>query len=173
MLDVPIYLPAIFKGANPFQKLNGPLEHTEELQLDWSGDIPNSLKLKLYIKFGLQLKSHLYDIDHVVPRSLGGPGNIEENLYPLPSSINRKKSDAVPAGIFVVAAGNKDLADKASQITQKYIKRQLSYSPEDFIGNEDAKLAAKEIVAFYKILGMIAQTKSFFNSVKLFHFPDF
>lgn len=47
--------------------------------------------------------AHFFDVDHVVPASLGGPGNIEENLVPLGSGINRSKGNQVPSGLFYVA----------------------------------------------------------------------
>lgn len=66
--------------------------------------IPGDLRLKI-VSFFNQDNSigHLIDIDHFVPKSVGGPGNIIENLVPVGFSLNRYKSDSIPRSFFQVA----------------------------------------------------------------------
>ena len=67
--------------------------------------IPPRLKLELYNLFNTNLAiSHWVDIDHFVPMSSGGPGNIIENLVPVGFSLNRYKSDSIPTGLFKIAS---------------------------------------------------------------------
>lgn len=43
------------------------------------------------------------EFDHFVPRALGGPGILLENVIPLPKSLNRAKSHRVPASFPTIA----------------------------------------------------------------------
>ena len=66
--------------------------------------IPGDLRLKIYSFFNQNYSiGHLIDIDHFVPKSVGGPGNIIENLVPIGLSLNRYKSDSIPRSFFEVA----------------------------------------------------------------------
>lgn len=69
--------------------------------------IPGDLRLKI-VSFFNQDRSigHLIDIDHFIPKSVGGPGNIIENLVPVGFSLNRYKSDSIPRSFFEVALEN-------------------------------------------------------------------
>ena len=53
--------------------------------------IPSKIRVSVYHKFKIISKNHIIDIDHFVPKSIGGPGNIIENLIPISASINRNK----------------------------------------------------------------------------------
>jgi hypothetical protein len=67
-------------------------------------EIPGDLRLKIYSYFNQNYSvGHLIDVDHFVPKSAGGPGNIIENLVPIGFSLNRYKSDAIPRSFFEVA----------------------------------------------------------------------
>lgn len=83
---------------------NFSLKHVSALK----PDIPGNLRLKIYSFFNRNHAiSHLIDIDHFVPKSVGGPGNIIENLVPIGFSLNRYKNDSIPRGFFAVAAREK------------------------------------------------------------------
>ena len=70
-------------------------------------EIPGDLRLKLYSLFNKKYSiSHLIDIDHFVPKSVGGPGNIAENLVPIGFSLNRYKNDSIPRSLFEIAASD-------------------------------------------------------------------
>ena len=53
--------------------------------------------------FGNRLPGENLHFDHVVPRSLGGPGILKENIVPLPDAINLKKKDRVVWAFVTVA----------------------------------------------------------------------
>jgi hypothetical protein len=67
-------------------------------------DIPSSLRFELHALFNRKIDvNHWIDIDHLVPKSVGGPGNIKENLVPIGFSLNRYKNDSIPVDFFQVA----------------------------------------------------------------------
>lgn len=100
-------------------------------------EIPKSLKLDLYSLFNEKHKvSTWIDIDHFVPKSLGGPGNIPENLVPVGFSLNRYKGNSVPSGLFVVA--------NQYPVLKTYVKQEyLSERPQYLRGAEAKSLAEK------------------------------
>ena len=53
--------------------------------------IPTKVREEIYHKYKININEHPVDIDHFVPLSIGGPGNIIENLIPVGPSINRRK----------------------------------------------------------------------------------
>jgi len=73
-------------------------------------DIPSRLRFELHALFNKEINvSHWIDIDHLVPKSVGGPGNIIENLVPISFSLNRYKSNSIPVNFFQVAIQELDL----------------------------------------------------------------
>lgn len=67
-------------------------------------DMPSKLKFELHALFNKKASiNHWIDIDHLVPKSVGGPGNIKENLVPIGLSLNRYKSNSIPVEFFEVA----------------------------------------------------------------------
>ena len=67
-------------------------------------DIPGDLRLRIHSFFNQNSSiGHLIDIDHFIPKSVGGPGNIVENLVPIGFSLNRYKGDLVPRSFFETA----------------------------------------------------------------------
>ena len=78
--------------------------------------IPSSLRMDLYSFFNKNYSiSHWIDIDHFVPQSAGGPGNIIENLVPIGFSLNRYKSDSIPKGFFVTAKKHQEFNNNEHQ----------------------------------------------------------
>ena len=170
VLDSPIIINNK-KGQNSLQKLSGPLESEKEANLVWSENIPSTLRFKLYMYYQIELKTFLFDIDHVVPSSLGGPGNIEENLYPLPYGINRKKSDWVPNGLFVTAIRHRKIFDKISKKAQSFLNRNISdYKRGEFKSDNDSKEVAKELINLVRLQD-IKTIKEFFSEIKDFQYP--
>ena len=84
--------------------------------------IPGDLRLKI-VSFFNQDNSigHLVDIDHFVPKSVGGPGNIIENLVPVGFGLNRYKSDSIPRSFFQVALES-DFKDSLIDFQKDIIK---------------------------------------------------
>ncbi|MFO7972327.1 MAG: HNH endonuclease domain-containing protein [Desulfobacterales bacterium] len=110
--------------------INKPIyRKVEELQTS----IPAHLRMDIIYtllneKYYVQ---HWIDIDHFVPKSTSGPGNIIENLVPVNFSLNRHKGNSVPKCLFEIAKDDKysDLRD---------------FVPNDFINAKDEFLTKKK-----------------------------
>lgn len=171
-LDTPI-ITHDFKGQNSFQMLTGPMDDYEsKATLGWDVAIPTSLRFRVYMHYQVYLKSFIFDLDHVVPASIGGPGNIEENLYPLTSSVNRTKGDSIPDGLFFVAQKSRDLFPSLSNCTLKILRCSSSdFVPGKFRRDPASKEAARELLSRLKERGICREVKEFFAEVKNFQYP--
>ena len=74
--------------------------------------IPGELKIRIHYLFNQNIKRFSYDIDHLIPQSVGGAGNIPENLVPLSPGLNRFKKNSIPRGLFVYVTENTKELDK-------------------------------------------------------------
>jgi len=71
------------------------------IESDLKPNISSLLRTQLWSYFTKRKGiGHIVDIDHFVPKSVGAPGNIVENLVPIGFSLNRYKSDSIPKGFF-------------------------------------------------------------------------
>jgi len=123
-------------NAEEVAYLNNPDYNLNKVQF-LKSVIPGDLRLKIYSFLNKKYSiGHLIDIDHFVPKSLGGPGNIIENLVPIGLSLNRYKSDSVPKSFFEEA-----LTGKFAHRFEKYKKDLLSILKinKDFISKNDFK----------------------------------
>ena len=124
---VPLEGPLVgLKGIRGFSQIKNMqlvnyIEHPSlDTNIKLNECIPNALKQKLYSLFNQKYKvSTFIDIDHFVPKSLGGPGNIEENLVPIGFSLNRYKGNSVPLGLFQMATKYPDLKKHTQGVTDK------------------------------------------------------
>jgi hypothetical protein len=159
--EIPYLLEKRFLKQNSWYKLEEDFEISRIQKIDnqLHGFIPTSLRKSLFHKYKLQGKEHLIDIDHHVPKSLNGPGNIEENLVPLSIFQNRSKSDAVPSKLF---SYGKDGNIKIPEGTK--IDPQLYYS------SAKHKLIAKQIIE--NINKDFDLAKDIYKEIKLYHFPN-
>ena len=127
--------------------------------------IPSSLRLDLYSFFNKNYKvSHWIDIDHFVPQSAGGPGNIIENLVPIGFSLNRYKSDSIPRGFFKIANSFPEFEDKMD-------KKWLSTSSE-FLKIKDFPRSKEVCIHINRIIQgewQIEKAKKFYKDVLLYH----
>ena len=129
------------------------------------GRIPGYLRLDLYSLFNNKCNLGTWiDVDHFVPKSVGGPGNIIENLVPVGLSLNRYKSDAIPKGLFVVAKSNDRL--------KSYVDNQYVSSSDSFIRSSHAKDAAKKIVDLVNTWP-INEARKFYLDVMHVHHPEY
>ncbi len=114
-------------------------------------EIPGNLRLKIYSFFNrTHAISHLIDIDHFVPKSVGGPGNIIENLVPIGFSLNRYKNDSIPKSFFVEAT--RDEYQPKLSISKKDLVK-LAGLQDDFISTRkypEAKKIALSVNASIK-----------------------
>ena len=132
-----------------------------------SSKIPSRLRMDLYSLFNTKLKlSHVIDIDHFVPKSCGGPGNIIENLLPIGFSLNRYKSNSVPAGLFEVAKKYKKL--------KKYCRNNYSEKNKSgFIRNDTNAFENALKINQYIADLHISEAKLFYKSVMQKHYPEY
>lgn len=81
--------------------INDPKRKTDTV---FQEKIPGKLKFDIHSIINRDEKSsHWIDIDHLVPKSIGGPGNIIENLVPIGSGLNRFKSNSIPKEFLIVS----------------------------------------------------------------------
>lgn len=125
--------------------------------------IPNSLRLDLYSLFNKQCNLATWiDIDHFVPQSIGGPGNIPENLIPVGFNLNRYKSDYIPIGLFYVAL-------RYPQV-QFFCEKSFFECKKDFIKTPEATDKAKKIIFEIKKLDILS-VRQFFKKILEYHHP--
>jgi hypothetical protein len=130
--------------------------------------ITPNLRFKIQQKFQLISKDFVYDIDHFVPKSVGGPGNIEENLIPLHFSVNRNKSDAIPSGLFQIAS---QIEEITSKIKNSYLSKKY-YDQTQYFKEIEAKTVAKQITAIVN-KWELDKAKSFYLAVRDFHHKSY
>lgn len=150
-----------FLNQLAFYKLQDGFRFKESKQsIVLTTHIPTKLREELYHTFKIKKGSeHIIDIDHVVPADLGGPGNIIENLVPLGSSINRRKSNRVPSKIF-------DLGSKFDMKIPEIFK----VSHNLFYSDRKAKNLARRIIE--KINQQpLDDVKKDYQKIRSFHFP--
>lgn len=139
--------------------------YTTETLTKLDGKIPGHLRLDLYSMFNKKAGLGTWiDVDHFVPRSIGGPGNISENLVPVGFSINRYKGNAIPKGLFLVANNFDSLS--------RFICKVFLTSTSDFLKTADAKEAARKICNVVNSWS-ISDAKKFYLEVMKYHHPDY
>jgi hypothetical protein len=127
--------------------------------------IPNSLRLDLYSLFNKNYKlSTWIDIDHFVPQSIGGPGNIPENLVPVGFNLNRYKSDLIPIGLFYTA--------RNYPLLQMYCEKYFFETKESFIKSPEITDKATKIIERVKTMDMNS-IRTFFKKVLEYHHPSY
>lgn len=129
--------------------------------------IPSSLRFDLYSLFSHQFNlSFWIDIDHFVPQSIGGPGNIAENLVPVGFSLNRYKGDSIPKGLFIEAYCHEE--------TKKYVSSEILNDTNLFLKTKDAKDRAMKIVKTINSQSAdIQKCKAFYRGVLQYHHPEY
>lgn len=169
--------PKKFKNRWSYRTLDGPLEDKENYQEEnFNPLIPNHLKRDIQIISNQFSKDFVFDVDHFVPKSCGGPGNIIENLIPLNSSVNRGKSDSIPAGLFEEARKYPAIINHPDvlKIKSDYLSAERKYSITEFFENAKARDLAKIIIRIINAKDFnIDEAKSFYKHVRDFHFPKF
>jgi hypothetical protein len=128
--------------------------------------IPSALRYSLYQAFNLHGQQHYLDIDHFVPKSVGGPGNIEENLAPVGLSINRRMSDDIPSAVFSVA-------HRCGYLAEANIEAQLAMADNPvMLSDQRSKDQARKLIAFVN-QRCLAEIRSFYKEVRKAHLPNF
>lgn len=137
-------------------------------------EIPGGLRLKLYSLFNKKYTiSHLIDIDHFVPKSVGGPGNIVENLVPIGFSLNRYKNDSIPRSLFEVAASDA-FKSNFTEILKEITK--TSELSDEFVRTNiypKAKVLARNITGIINASPDLDHIKAFYLAVNERFNPDY
>lgn len=141
-----------------------------EKEHELKSEIPSNLKMDIYSLFNQKLRiGHWIDIDHFVPKSAGGPGNIIENLVPIGLGLNRYKSNSIPKGLFVVANKEyprlKKFCLKSFLSTKKNFLRRTSFP--------DALDKAQKMNQYIKKHFTIDECKMFYKKVMALHHPEY
>jgi len=147
---------------------DAPFEKIQISDKFLDGEITPNLRFKIQQKFQFVSKDFVYDIDHFVPKSVGGPGNIEENLIPLHFSVNRNKSDQIPAGLFHEAS---QIQEITSNIKNSYLSNK-NYNHTQYFKELEAKTVAKQITSIVN-KWELDKAKSFYHSVRDFHHKNY
>jgi hypothetical protein len=136
--------------------------------------IPGDLRLKIYSFLNQNYSiGHLIDIDHFIPKSAGGPGNIIENLVPIGLSLNRYKSDSIPRSFFEVAL-NEDFKRNFKVFEKEILK--LSKNNKKFIRKKDHPNLihlAREMNALVSKWEKMDEIKKFYFEVNKKFNPEF
>lgn len=130
-----------------------------QTQFGLTEHIPTNVRTSVYHKYKINSKEHIIDIDHFVPRSIGGPGNIIENLIPISASINRRKSNHVPSKLL-------DLAKHFGE--KKPIN--LVVSHDKFYADRESLNLAKRIVQKINFQSD-SDLRITYRTIRNFHFP--
>jgi len=130
--------------------------------LELSPKIPGALRLRVYFRLARETDRHIIDIDHFVPKVVGGPGNIEENLVPVSLNLNRAKSARIPSGLFEVAALREEL--------RNLVPHQFRGGEPRMLGGPEPRDAAKKIVAAVNGQESLDDIRAFYREVVEHHF---
>lgn len=158
------------KNLGTLKSIDSFIIKPKSLKLEkFSSKIPNSLRMDLYSLFNQKFNiSTWIDIDHFVPKSVGGPGNIAENLVPVGFSLNRYKSDSIPKGLFYNANNKEEL--------KKYVRKEyLKKDTPNYISKGDFKTSkedARKIIDLVKKWSF-KESVYFFKTVLKYHHPEY
>jgi hypothetical protein len=157
----------IFKSQSSWVTLDHPIDFYSYSSEELSPIIPPKLRTQIQLRFNAISKDFIYDVDHFVPRSVGGPGNIEENLIPLSLSVNRWKSNRIPSGLFFIACGFLEV----NKVKSPYLSKTIC-SHDLYFNENDAFKDAALIVSIINSLHM-DRVRDFYKAVRAYHFPNY
>lgn len=130
--------------------------------LQLSPNIPGAVRLRVYQRLAKKSDLHIIDVDHFVPRVVGGPGNIEENLVPVSFSLNRAKNARIPSGLFDVASTQTDLS--------LHVPGKFTGGEPRYLHGPDVRDAAKKVVAAVNRREDLDAVRAFYQAVVNHHF---
>ena len=142
-------------------------------------NIPSELRFRIYSYFPkMKGLGHIIDVDHFIPKSIGGPGNIIENLVPIGFSLNRNKSGSIPSNLFSESLKLKNIEKKYKNEIQKVVKKcpPVFYRKKDKEFRDISKLAKQILKTINQDLANgtvdIKTIKKFYLSVLKKHHTD-
>lgn len=138
--------------------------------------IPGELKYRIHFIFNQKIKtSFFYDIDHLIPQSVGGAGNIPENLVPIQLGLNRFKKNSIPRGLFLYVIENTKELDYLVKSgnwvkLKKDCKLILKEDIEIFTSQNSKDLATQIITLIHKIEDY-NEIRKVYAFVMNYHYP--
>ena len=153
-------------SAEDFEYINNPIfNETKTLQTK----IPSKLRGDIFNLFNKSYSvQHWIDIDHFVPKSTFGPGNIIENLVPIGLSLNRYKSNSVPKGLFKIA---NDCVELKTFVLKDFLKSKDPFLKKS--NYRDVIDYATKINEYIARNYDIKKAKDFYKSVLKCHYPEY
>lgn len=101
------------------------------------------------------------EFDHHIPKSVGGPGGLRENVVPMPWGFNRVKSNRIPKGLVLVAQ-KEGLGTVSQENIEKWDSSTTRIEWQERVARgitrDVRKLPLEEQRAFY--LGVLMQSYS-------------
>jgi len=172
--EISIHEQEITTTRAPWSMLRTSIEDLKVKKGELSTTIPPSLMTKIHYKAARKGSVVGLDIDHNVPQSIGGPGNIEENLIAIPASVNRHKGAKIPEGLFKIA--------KTKEYEQLFLKHKfkffkdkerekIKYGNEVLLRGQEVRDEAKRIVDIINRLDF-DKAKEFYKRVKKVTYPN-
>lgn len=138
-----------------------------------SKEIPSALRLNLYSLFSkTKGVGHIIDIDHFVPKSIGAPGNIIQNLVPIGFSLNRYKSDSIPRHFFSEALNIRTIEKKHKKEIKKILKNETEFYRKKTKNFGKISDLAKQIIKSIHNEDM-KEIRNFYLSVMKKHLPEY
>lgn len=140
--------------------------------------IPGELKYKIHSIFNQKLKvSTWIDIDHLVPKSIGGAGNIPENLIPIALEANRFKNNSIPHGLFKITSEQWNELNSIHptpkwEIFKKKCEK-IILEKKILYNNSKAKNLAREIISLVHDIKDIDEIKKFYIMILKHHYPNY
>lgn len=170
------------RGAQPTQISKETIKWIEnpikEINQKISIKIPGELKYKIHYIFNHKIKaSFFYDIDHLIPQSVGGAGNIPENLVPIGLGLNRYKKNSIPRGLFKYVFENfKELNELVkSDKWEKIIKECNILLKEDrkIYKTQKSKDLAKQIITLIHKIEDFNKIRKIYETIMKHHYPAY
>lgn len=113
----------------------------------------------------------------MVPQSVGGAGNIPENLIPIALEANRFKNNSIPYGLFKITSEqwyklNIIYPSTKWQIFRKKCEK-IIFKKEILYNESKAKNLAREIISLVHDIKDIDAVKNFYRMILSHHYPNY
>jgi len=164
------------KMLPPWSQLKENIEDLKVKKEELSTTIPPSLMTDIHYKAAAARKGSVVglDIDHIVPKIIGGPGNIEENLIAIPASVNRHKGAKIPEGLFKIAKTKeyKQLFSEEFKFFKDKERERIKHGNEVLLRGQEVRVEAAKIVDIINTRLDFEKAKEFYKRVKKVTYPN-
>ena len=172
--EISIHEQEITTTRAPWSMLRTSIEDLKVKKGELSTTIPPSLMTKIHYKAARKGSVVGLDIDHNVPQSIGGPGNIEENLIAIPASVNRHKGAKIPEGLFKIAKTKeyKQLFSEEFKFFKDKERERIKHGNEVLLRGQEVRVEAAKIVDIINTRLDFEKAKEFYKRVKKVTYPN-